>query len=71
MKSTNVEICDVIIGIATLWKLHFCLFLLNPKYHQNEIWSNIGILKQTFLTRFWFNAQDWKLGPGPFMILMK
>ena len=69
MKSTNVEICDIIMDIATLWKLHFCLFLLNPKYHQNEVWSNI--LKQTFLACFWFNAEGCKLVPGPFMIIMK
>ena len=31
------------IGIATLWKLYFCLFLLNPKYYQNEIWSNTSV----------------------------
>ena len=29
--------CDIIIDIAAQWKLHFRLFLLNPKYYQNEI----------------------------------
>ena len=29
------------------------------------------ILKQQFLAWFWFNAEDWKLVPGLFMILMK
>ena len=38
-KSTNFKICDVIIGIATKWKLRLCLFLLNPMCYQNEIWS--------------------------------
>ena len=37
MKSTNCKICDIIIDNAAHWKLHFCLFLLNPKYYQNEI----------------------------------
>ena len=23
--------------------LHLCLFLLNSKYYQNEIWSNINV----------------------------
>ena len=39
-----VKFTDVIIDIATEWKLHLCLFLLNPKYYQNEIWSNISVL---------------------------
>ena len=39
-KSTNFKMLDVNIDIAAYWKLHFCLFLLNPKYYQNEIWSN-------------------------------
>ena len=57
-------------------KLHFCLFIFNSKYYQNEIWSNIlsksnlvkyqCILQQTFLTCFWFNAGGWKLVPGPY-----
>ena len=72
MKSTNFKICDVIIDIAPWWKLHLRLFLLNPTYYQNQnsvkyycaVW-------QTFLTCFWFNAGDWKLVPGPFMILLK
>ena len=29
-----------------------------------------AILK-IFLTSFWLNAGDWKLVPGPFMILVK
>ena len=43
IKSTNFKICDVIIDIAAWWKLHFCLFLLNPTYYQNEIWSNTSV----------------------------
>ena len=41
---TDFKICDVIIGVATSWKLHLYLFLLNPKYYQNEIWSNTSVL---------------------------
>ena len=26
------------------FKLHLCLFLLNPKFYQNEIWSNTSVL---------------------------
>ena len=44
MKSIDLKICDVIIGIATLWKLHLCLFPLNRKYYQNEIWSNTSVV---------------------------
>ena len=29
LKSWYFKICDIIIGIATQWKLHLCLFLLN------------------------------------------
>ena len=71
VKSTDAKICDVIISIATKWKLHSCLFLLNPKYYQNEIWSNTSVLYDTFLTCFSFIAGDWKLVPGPFMVLLK
>ena len=31
---------DVIIGTSAQRKLHFWLFILNPQYYQNEIWSN-------------------------------
>ena len=49
-----------------------CLSLLNPKYYQNEIWSNTSVLYGlTYLTCFWINAGDWKLVLGPFMILFK
>ena len=44
VKSTDFKICDVIICIATQWKLHFCLFLLNPKAYQNEILSTTSVL---------------------------
>ena len=37
VKFTDFKICGVIIGISTKWNLHLCLFLLNPKYYQNEI----------------------------------
>ena len=30
-------------SIAAKWKLHFCLYLLNPKYYQNEIWSDTSV----------------------------
>ena len=38
-----------------------CLFFLNPKYYQNEIWSNTSMLYETFLTCSWLNAEDWEL----------
>ena len=44
VKSTDVKICDVIIGIARSWKLHLCLFVLSLKYYQNELWSNTSVL---------------------------
>ena len=44
VKSTYFKICDVIMDIATGWKLHLCLFLLNPKYCQNEIRSNTIVM---------------------------
>ena len=37
MKSTDFK-------IATSWKLQLCLFLLNTKYYQNEIWSNTSVV---------------------------
>ena len=44
MKPADFKICDVIISIAAQCKLHLCLFLLNPKPYQNEIWSNTNVL---------------------------
>ena len=41
MKSTNFKICDVIIDITAYEKIHFWLFLLNPREYQIDIWSNI------------------------------
>ena len=29
---------------VTQWKLHLCLFLLNPKSYQNKTLSNTGVL---------------------------
>ena len=44
MKSKNIklQICDAIIDITAYEKLHFWLFLLNPREYQIEIWSNIN-----------------------------
>ena len=44
VKSSYFKICDVIMGIATEWELHLCLFFLNPKYYQNEIRSNAIVM---------------------------
>ena len=35
VKSTEFKIRGVTIGIAAKWKLHLCLFLLNPKYYHS------------------------------------
>ena len=73
VKSSDFKICEVIIGIATYWKLNLCLFLLNSKYYQNEIWPNtsVFVVWETFLTCFWLNAGNCKLVPGLFMVLLK
>ena len=42
VTSSYFKIYDVIMGIATEWDLH--LFLLNPKYYQNEIRSNTIVM---------------------------
>ena len=44
VKSTDFKIRDVNISIATLWKLHLYLFLLNPKSYQNETRSNTNMV---------------------------
>ena len=71
VKPADFKIFDVIISIGASYKLHLCLFLLKPKSYQNEIWSNTSAVLQTFLICFWVNAEDWKLVPGFFMILLK
>ena len=48
VKSTDFKICDVIIDIATWWKLHLCL-----------IWSNTSVLHDKFSKMFL--AQCWEL----------
>ena len=48
VKSTDFKICDVIISIATPWKLHLCLLLLNLKSYKNETWSNTSMLSDKY-----------------------
>ena len=53
-------------------QLALCLFLLNPKSYQSEIWSNTSMVYDKYFEHIFFlNSGDWKLGPGPFMILSK
>ena len=72
MKSTDFKICDVIIIIPTKWKLQLCLFLLNPI---SPIEMKLGQILVCCLPNisnmFLAQAEDWKLVPGPFMILLK
>ena len=49
----------------------YALFLSNPRHYQNEVSSNTSAVWQTFLACIWFTTGDWKLIPGPFMILLK
>ena len=51
--------------------LHFCFFLLDPKYYQNEIWSNIRVSYNKHFKHV--SGSMWRLetSPRPFMILMK
>ena len=51
VKSTDFKICDVIVGIAKLWKLHLYLFLLNSTYFQNDIWLKTSVLYEK---HFWY-----------------
>ena len=44
------------------------LQLISFESYQNEIWSNTSALYDKHL---WVSAGDWKLVPGPFMILLK
>ena len=72
--------CEINI-FQNLWRHHrhcyimevtLMLIFLNPKYYQNETWSNTSTLyKKTFLTCFWLNAGDWKLVLDLFIILFK
>ena len=57
VKSTDFKVYDVIIGIAMEGKLKFRLFLLNPKYCQNESWSNTSVLCDRHLTCLCFNVR--------------
>ena len=69
--SHDIEIF-VFYEILRSLKLHLCLFLLNPKSYQNEIWANTSVLyDKHFYHVFWLNAGDWKLVAGSFMILFK
>ena len=40
-------------------EVHLCLFLLNPKYFQNEIWSNTTALYDKHFNMFL--AQCWRM----------
>ena len=59
VKSTDFKTCDVIIGIAEQWKLHLCLFILNPKYYQNEF--DQMLVRCMINISNMFLAQCWKL----------
>ena len=56
VKPTDFKICDVIICIATWWKLHFCLFLLNPRYYKKKLVKYLCAVWETLLTCFWLNV---------------
>ena len=52
-------------------EVHLCLFLLNPKYFQNEIWSNTSALYDKHFNMFLAQAGEWKLVPTTSMTLLK
>ena len=59
VRSPNFKFCDAIIDVTAYEKLHFWLFLLNPRQYQNEIWSNAKCsLRRIFLTCFKINSED-------------
>ena len=71
-KSIDFKICDVTIDIATQWKLHLRLFLLNPKYYQNEIWSVICCITNiSNMFGSMLETGNFYETPGPFMVLFK
>ena len=43
------------------WKLHLCLFLLNPKYYHNEIWWNTSVLYDRHFWNVLVYCWRWKL----------
>ena len=52
-------------------KLHFCLFLLNPKSIIKMKFGQILVCCiKNISNMFWLNAGDRKLVSGPFMILL-
>ena len=59
VKCTDFKICDVIKSIATKWKLHLCLFLLNPKTYQMKL-GKILVCSLTNIFNM-FLAQYWRL----------
>ena len=60
VKSTNFKICDVIIGIAALWKLHLCYFF----WILSTIKMNFGQILVYLIANISnkFLAQCWRLG---------
>ena len=71
VKSTDFKIRGIIISIATKWKLHLCLFLLNPKSYKNETWSNTSVLLRNISKIFL--PQCWRLETSsrPFYYIIK
>ena len=59
VKSTDFKICDVIISIASYWKLHLRLFLLNANSYQNKTWSNTSVLYGKYFYHVF--VQCWRL----------
>ena len=56
LKPADFKIRDVIISIAA----NLCLFLLNPKFYQNEIWSNNSVLYD----KHFYHVFGWMLETG-------
>ena len=59
VKCKDFKICYVIISIATSWKLHLYLFLLNPKSYQMKL-DQILVCSMAHISNM-FLAQCWRL----------
>ena len=67
VKSTNFQICDVIIGIATKWKLRlWILSTIKMKFGQILLFCRTHISNM-----FWPKTGEWKLVLDPFLIVLK
>ena len=71
LLKADFKICEVIIDMATKWKLNLCLLFLNPKCYQNKIWSYTNLLYYSYCQYIFDQCSRLKTSSRPFYNFIK